>query len=95
MMAKFKSPHNYWAEAINTACHSSNRLFFRKGLMKTPYEVLTGNKPNISYFRVFGCKCFYLIKGARLGKFHTRSLEGTFVGYPTLIESMTRLHALP
>ena len=81
MMAEFKSPNNFWAEAINTACHSSNRLFFRKGLMKTPYEVLTGNKPNITYFRVFGCKCFYLIKGARIGKFHTRSLEGTFVGY--------------
>ena len=46
-----------------------------------PYEILTGNKPNISYFRVFGCKCFYLIKGCRLTKFEAKSLEGIFVGY--------------
>ena len=50
MLAEFKSPINFWAEAISTACHSSNRLYFRKGLKKTPYEILTGNKPNIGYF---------------------------------------------
>ncbi|KAK1632086.1 hypothetical protein QYE76_006401 [Lolium multiflorum] len=53
MMAEYKSRYNFWAEAISTACHSSNRLYLRKGLNKTPYEILTGNKPNISYFKVF------------------------------------------
>ena len=81
MLAEFKSPLNFWAEAISTVCHSSNRHYFRKGLNKTPYEILTDNKPNISYFRVFGCKCFYLIKGCRLTKFESKTLEGTFVGY--------------
>ena len=52
MMAEFKSPYNFWAKAINTACHASNRLYLRKGLNKTPYEILTGNKPNLKYF---GC----------------------------------------
>jgi transposase InsO family protein len=50
MLAEFKSPYNFWAEAINTACHATNRLYLRKGLKKTPYEILTGNKPNIKYF---------------------------------------------
>ncbi|KAK1644119.1 hypothetical protein QYE76_061924 [Lolium multiflorum] len=54
MMAEYKSRYNFWAEAISAACHSSNRLYLRKGLNKTPYEILTGNKPNISYFKVFG-----------------------------------------
>ena len=81
MLAEFKSPLSFWAEAISTTCHSSNRLYFSKGLNKTPYEILTGNKPNISYFRVFGCKCFYLIKGCRLTKFESKTLEGIFVGY--------------
>jgi transposase InsO family protein len=62
MLAEFKSPYNFWAEAINTACHASNRLYLRKGLNKTPYEILIGKKANIKYFRVFGCKCFYLKK---------------------------------
>jgi hypothetical protein len=81
MLAEFKSPYNFWAEAISTACHASNRLYLRKEISKTPYEILTGNKPNISYFRVFGCKCFYLIKGVRLSKFESKALEGIFVGY--------------
>jgi len=81
MLAEFKSPYNFWAEAISTACHASNRLYLRKEINKTPYEILTGNKPNISYFRVFGCKCFYLIKGVRLSKFESKALEGIFVGY--------------
>ncbi|KAK1652560.1 hypothetical protein QYE76_070365 [Lolium multiflorum] len=81
MMAEYKSCYNFWAEAISTACHSSNRLYLRKGLNKTPYEILTGNKPNISYFKVFGCKCFYKIKGVHLSKFAPKALEGIFVGY--------------
>ncbi|KAK1610252.1 hypothetical protein QYE76_033925 [Lolium multiflorum] len=81
MMAEYKSRYNFWAEVISTACHSSNRLYLRKGLNKTPYEILTGNKPNISYFKVFGCKCFYKIKGVRLSKFAPNALEGIFVGY--------------
>ncbi|KAK1609227.1 hypothetical protein QYE76_032900 [Lolium multiflorum] len=81
MMAEYKSRYNFWAEAISTACHSSNRLYLRKGLNKTPYEILTGNKPNISYFKVFGCKCFYKIKGVHLSKFAPKALEGIFVGY--------------
>ena len=81
MLAEFKTPLNFWAEAISTACHSSNRLYFRKKLNKTPYELLTGNKPNVSYYRVFGCKCLYLRKGVRLSKFQSKALEGIFVGY--------------
>jgi hypothetical protein len=81
MLAEFKSPYNFWAEAINTACHATNRLYLRKGLNKTPYEILTSNKHNIKYFRVFGCKCFYFKKGVHLSKFYSKALEGIFVGY--------------
>jgi hypothetical protein len=81
MLAEFKSPYNFWAKAINTACHASNRLYLGKGLNKTPYEILTGNKPNIKYFRVFGCKFYFLKKGVHLSKFDSKALEGTFVGY--------------
>jgi hypothetical protein len=53
MLAEFKSPFNFWSKAISTACHSSNRLYLRKSLNKTPYEILFGRKPNILYFKVF------------------------------------------
>jgi hypothetical protein len=72
---------SYWAEAINTACHSSHRLYCHKLLKKTPYELLIGRKPNISYFRVFGCKCYILRKGSRLSKFEKKCDEGFLLGY--------------
>ena len=73
MMAEFQSPYNFWAEAINTTCHASNRLFLRPLIEKTPYELLTGNKPNLKYFRVFGCTCQVYIKGCKLAKFEPRT----------------------
>jgi hypothetical protein len=60
MLAKYNVLDYYWAEAINTACHASNRLYCHKLLKKTPYELLIDRKPDISYFRLFGCKCYIL-----------------------------------
>jgi hypothetical protein len=62
--SKYNVSDSYWAEAINTACHASNRLYCRKLLKKTPYELLIVRKPNISYFRAFCCKCYILRKGS-------------------------------
>ena len=83
MIAEFSSPYNFWAEAVSTACHATNWLYLRKNLNKTPYEILTGKKPDICYFKVFGCKCFICKKGNRLSKFEPRSYEGIFFGYST------------
>jgi hypothetical protein len=44
-------------------------------LKKTPYELLIGRKPNISYFRVFGCKFYILRKGSRLSKFEKNVMK--------------------
>ena len=40
MLDEFSTPRKFWAEAISTACHSSNRLYLCKILDKTPYEIL-------------------------------------------------------
>ncbi|KAK1686603.1 hypothetical protein QYE76_047451 [Lolium multiflorum] len=80
MLSEFNSPHNFWGEAISTV-HYSNRLFLRPPHNKTPYELLTGNKPNVTYIRVFGCKCLVKNNKGKLGKFETRTIEGIFVGY--------------
>jgi transposase InsO family protein len=69
MLSEYNVSHLFWSEAINTACYYSNRLYCHGKLGKTPYELLNGRKPNIAYFRVFGCKCYILKKGTRLSKF--------------------------
>jgi hypothetical protein len=81
MLDEHKTPDQFWAKAINTACYSINRLYLHRILKKTSYELLTGKKPNVSYFRVFGRKCFILIKRGRNSKFAPKAVEGFLVGY--------------
>jgi hypothetical protein len=81
MLDEYKTPDRFWAEAINTACYSINRLYLHRILNKTSYELLTGKKPNVSYFRVFGSKCFILIKRGRTSKFAPKAVEGFLLGY--------------
>jgi transposase InsO family protein len=61
MLDDYGVSQRFWVEAINTTCHASNRVYLQRLMMKTPYELLVGRKSNISYFRVFGCKCFILL----------------------------------
>jgi reverse gyrase len=56
MLDEYKTPDRFWAEALNTACYSINRLYLHRILKKTSYGLLTGKKYNVSYFRVFGSK---------------------------------------
>jgi transposase InsO family protein len=50
MLDEYKTSDQFWAETINTACHATNRLYLHKLIKKTSYELLTSNKPNVSYF---------------------------------------------
>jgi hypothetical protein len=81
MLDEYKTPDRFWVEAINTACYSINRLYLHRILKKTSYELLTGKKPNVSYFRVFGSKCFIFVKRGRKSKFSPKAVEGFLLGY--------------
>lgn len=74
-------PFYFWAEVVNSACYIGNRVFLRSMLHKTAYELWYGKKPNISYFRAFGCKCYILNTNDNIGKFDSRSDIGIFLGY--------------
>ena len=81
MLDEYNTPEALWAEAINTACYASNRLFLQKFLGKTPYELLNGKKPNVSFFQVFSYKCYIYKKWQHLRKFHRCCDIGFLVGY--------------
>jgi hypothetical protein len=81
MLGEFKTPEQFWSEAVNTACHAINRLYLHRLLKKTSYELLTGNKPNVSYFCVFGSKCYNLVKKGRHSKFAPKVVEEFLLGY--------------
>jgi hypothetical protein len=81
MLDEYKTPNQFWAEEINTACYSISRLYLHRILKKTSYELLTSKKPNVSFFRIFGSKCFILIKRGRNSKFVPKAVEGFLLGY--------------
>ncbi|GJR43355.1 retrovirus-related pol polyprotein from transposon TNT 1-94 [Tanacetum coccineum] len=76
-------PIQFWAEAVNTACYVLNRVLVTKPQMKTPYEILMGRSPNISFMRPFGCSLTILNTLDHLGKFDGKSEEGYLLGYST------------
>ncbi|GKC72162.1 putative ribonuclease H-like domain-containing protein [Tanacetum coccineum] len=81
MLADLLLPIPFWAEAVNTACYIQNRVFVTKPRNKTPYELLIGRTPIISFMRPFGCPVTILNTLDHLGKFDGKANEGFLVGY--------------
>ncbi|GKD53105.1 retrovirus-related pol polyprotein from transposon TNT 1-94 [Tanacetum coccineum] len=71
----------FWCHALDTTTYIFNRVYIRKFINKTPYEILRNRKPSLEYFRVFGCKVFILNTKVHLPKFDPKSYEGVFLGY--------------
>nr|GFA14654.1 hypothetical protein [Tanacetum cinerariifolium] len=53
-----RAPLFLWAEAIATACFTQNRSIIHRRFNKTPYELINGRKPDISFLHVFGALCY-------------------------------------
>eukprot|EP00794_Sanderia_malayensis_P019552 gene19552-21484_t len=68
----------FWPYAVMGAAHIRNRCY-NKRLQKTPYQAMTGKKPNLSNMRTFGSECFaYKQKRSKLDD---RCAKGIFLGY--------------
>ncbi|GJV24625.1 putative ribonuclease H-like domain-containing protein, partial [Tanacetum coccineum] len=83
MLADSLLPIPFWAEAVNTACYVLNRVLVTKPQNKTPYELLIGKSPSISFMRPFGCPLTILNTLDSLGKIYGKSDEGYLLGYST------------
>nr|GFB57950.1 hypothetical protein [Tanacetum cinerariifolium] len=58
MLIFSRAPLFLWAEAIATACFTQNRSIIHRRFNKTPYELINGRKPDISFLHVFGALCY-------------------------------------
>ncbi|GJT61567.1 putative ribonuclease H-like domain-containing protein [Tanacetum coccineum] len=76
-----RTPQQNRAEAVNTTCYVQNRVLVTKPHNKTPYELLHGRPPSISFMRPFGCPVTILNTLDPLGKFDGKADEGFLVGY--------------
>ncbi|GJW20226.1 putative ribonuclease H-like domain-containing protein [Tanacetum coccineum] len=81
MLADSLLPTVFRAEAVNTACYVLNRVLVTKPHNKTPYELIIGRPPSISFMRPCGCPVTILTTLYPLGKFVGKAEEGFLVGY--------------
>jgi hypothetical protein len=81
-MLIFSKAHMFlWTEAIATTCYTQNRSLIHPLHCKTPYELVHGRKPDLSFLRVFGALCYPTNDSEDLGKLKAKADIGFFVGY--------------
>ena len=67
-----------WAYAVMASAYIRNRCYnHRTG--NTPYEAMTGHKPDLSKMHIFGTTCYAYVQNKK--KLDARSEKGVFVGY--------------
>ncbi|GJX52932.1 retrovirus-related pol polyprotein from transposon TNT 1-94 [Tanacetum coccineum] len=69
------------AEAVATASYTQNRSLIHTHHNKTPYELVHDNKPDLTFFRVFGALCYPTNDSEDLGKLQPTTDIGIFIGY--------------
>jgi hypothetical protein len=79
MLDEYKTPDIFWAEAINTACHAINRLYLHKYLGKTPYEIITSNKPKGTTLEFSGVSVSYLTRNLKAQSLHPRLMKAFYL----------------
>nr|GEU52737.1 retrovirus-related Pol polyprotein from transposon TNT 1-94 [Tanacetum cinerariifolium] len=75
------APLFLWAEAIATACYTQNRSIIHRRFNETPYKLIQGRKPNISYLHVFWALCYPKNDREDIGKLGAKGDIGFFIGY--------------
>nr|GFC37166.1 retrovirus-related Pol polyprotein from transposon TNT 1-94 [Tanacetum cinerariifolium] len=74
MLIFSRAPLFLWAEAIATACFTQNRFIIHRRFNKTPYELINGKKPNISFLRVSGALCYPKNDREDIGKLGAKAM---------------------
>ena len=79
MMSHADLPTSFWGHALETAAFTLNRVPSKK-VQKTPYEIWTGKRPNMSFMKIWGCEAY--VKRQMSTKLEPKSEKCVFVGYP-------------
>jgi len=79
MMALSDLPLSFWGYALETATFTLNRAP-SKSVETTPYELWFGNKPKLSFLKVWGCDVY--VKKLQPDKLEPKADKCVFIGYP-------------
>lgn len=70
-----------WGEDANIVVYVQNRSPHQALDFKTPEEVFTSKKPDVSHFRIFGCPVYFHVPKEKRNKYEASGKKGIFVGY--------------
>lgn len=74
-------PKTYWAEAVNMAAYLINRTVCSTLINKTPEEVWSGKKVDVSHIRIFGSPVMVHVPKEKRKKLDFKSQKLIFVGF--------------
>jgi hypothetical protein len=75
-------PPSFWQDAVETSLHIYNRQPMRRLDWSTPIFKWNGDKPDVSYFKVFGSQAYIFVpKEERQHKLSAKAEEAIFIGY--------------
>jgi len=80
VLSKSGLSEGFWGEAMLTACYILNRVLNKRTSI-TPHELWNKRKPNLSHFRVWGCRAIVRVSEPKKRKLGERGIECIFVGY--------------
>lgn len=82
LLREAKVHKRYWPEIIKTVSYLKNRTLANTTENKTPYEILTGKKPDARNLKIYGSKVFVRTPEVkRHDKWDDKSNMGTLIGY--------------
>ena len=84
LLVQSKLPPSFWGHAVSTFVHTRNRMPTSALNGGIPYTAWKGNgrKPDVSYFRTFGCLAYVLVRKKDRKALEPHSRKCIFVGYP-------------
>jgi transposase InsO family protein len=89
MLHEESLPQRLWAEALSFAKYIQNRSPHRSIKDKTPYEVWSVLKPEVTHFCIFGSHAWAQIPSKKRKALDPQTTECIFVGYPRRCEGIT------
>ena len=73
-------PMHLWAEATRTTAYVQNRISHSALGFKTPKEIFTAKKPEVSHLKIFSCPMFVHIPKEKRTKLDPSKIKEYFLG---------------
>jgi hypothetical protein len=83
MLTECAAPIQLWGDAITYASYVYNHTPLKVIGLVAPIQMLTGQQPDLTKIRVFGCNAFYALPDKHRSKFQPTFSRGVWIGHST------------